>query len=419
MKKAFINKEKAEEITSRYPTPFYLYDETGIRKNDMRLKQAFQWNKGYKEYFAVKATPNPAILKIMKECGNGVDCSSYTELLMAQRCGFHGKEIMFSSNDTPREDFALAAKLGAVINLDDIGHISFLKEILGSFPAVMSCRYNPGEIFQLEKTHEGFQVMDKPEDSKFGMTKEQIFSAYRQLQQEGVQEFGLHAFLASNTLSNEYYPALSRIIFQLAVDLKNETGANITFINLSGGVGVPYRPDDVENDIIAIGEGVQKAYEDILAPAGMGNIRIYTELGRYMLAPYGALIARVIHKKKTYREYIGIDANSCNLLRPAMYGAYHHITVLGKENHPCDHIYDVVGNLCENNDKLAVNRKLPEIQTGDLLFIHDAGAHGFSMGYNYNGRLRSSELLLKEDGTVKCIRRAETPDDYFRTLIWD
>lgn len=418
MKKTFVTKEQLDQITAQYPTPFHLYDEAGIRNNVRRLQKAFSWNKGFREYFAVKATPNPSILKIMKEEGCGLDTASLTELMMAERLQFPGNKIMFSSNDTPAEDFKKAVELHAIINLDDIGHIDFLKSIIGKLPEKMCCRYNPGGTFTLGASKEGFQVMGELEENKFGMTKEQIFEAYKRLKEEGVKEFGLHAFLASNTLSDEYYPALARIIFTLAVELKEKLDVHITFINLSGGIGVPYKPDDRENDIMAIGEGVRKAYEEILVPAGMDDIAIYTELGRYMLAPYGCLVTHVIHLKDTYRHYAGIDANSCNLMRPAMYGAYHHITVMGKENQPCDHVYDVVGNLCENNDKLAVQRHLPKLDVGDTLVIHDTGAHGFSMGYNYNGRLRSAEILLCEDGTTRLIRRAETPDDYFSTMIW-
>ena len=419
MKKTFVTKEQLENIIQTYPTPFYLYDEAGIEKTLQDMKKAFAWNPGYREYFAVKATPNPSILKIVKEQGGGVDTSSYTELIMSDKVGFRGDDIMFSSNDTPPEDFQLADSLHAIINLDDIGHIPFLDNLLEKYPKKMSCRYNPGGTFTAGESKEGFQVMDRPEDAKFGMTRPQIFDAFRMLKERGVEEFGLHAFLASNTLSNEYYPALARVIFQLAVDLQKETGCHITFINLSGGIGIPYKPDQSANDIFAIGEGVKKVYDEILVPAGMDDVRILTESGRFVTGPYGYLVTRVLHLKDTYRHYAGVDANSCNLMRPAMYGAYHHITVMGKENDPIYQNYDVTGNLCENNDKLAVNRPLPKLEVGDILVIHDAGAHGFSMGYNYNGRLRSAELLLKKDGSVKLIRRAETPDDYFQTLIWD
>lgn len=406
----FVTKEQLEEIASHYATPFYLYDEKGIRETARRVNKAFSWNKGFKEYFAVKATPTPGILKILHEEGCGADCSSYTELLMADAVGFKGDEIMFSSNDTPAEDFQLARKLNATINLDDITHIDFLEQV-ADIPDTISCRFNPGGHFAIANN-----IMDNPGDAKYGMTREQLTEAYKRLMAKGVKHFGLHAFLASNTVTNDYYPELARILFKVAVELKEETGASIEFINLSGGVGIPYRPEQPENDIMVIGEGVRKAFEEVLVPAGMGNVRLYTEMGRYMLAPYGALISRVIHQKHIYKEYIGLDACAANLMRPAIYGAYHHITVMGKENAPCDHKYDVIGGLCENNDKFAIDRMLPEINIGDLVFIHDAGAHGFAMGYNYNGKLRSAELLLKEDGSVEMIRRAETPADYFATF---
>ncbi|WP_295856320.1 diaminopimelate decarboxylase [uncultured Oscillibacter sp.] len=418
MKKPFVTKEQLDAIAARYPTPFYLYDERGIRENARRLKAAFAWNPGFREYFAVKATPTPAILKLLHEEGCGCDCSSLTELMMSDRCGIRGEEIVFSSNNTPAEEYQLADKLGAVINLDDITHVDFLEQAIGHIPEKICCRYNPGGVFTLGQTREGFQVMDNPGEAKYGMTRAQIADAFRMLRDRGAKEFGLHAFLASNTLSNEYYPQLAKVLFQLAVELKEETGCHITFIDLSGGVGVPYLPDAPENDIAAIGEGVRRVYEEVLVPAGMGDVALYSELGRFMLAPYGCLVTRAIHEKHIYKEYIGVDACACNLMRPAMYGSYHHITVMGKENAPCDHKYDVAGGLCENNDKFAIDRMLPKIDRGDLLVIHDAGAHGFSMGYNYNGKLRSAELLLREDGSVDQIRRAETPDDYFATLVW-
>ena len=418
MKTPFVTKQQLETIAEQYPTPFHIYDEAGIRANARRLQEAFAWNPGFREYFAVKATPTPAILKILKEEGCGCDCSSLAELIMADRIGAAGEEIMFSSNNTPAEDYQKAAQLNAIINLDDLTMVDALEEAIGSIPAKICCRYNPGGVFTLGEAREGFQVMDNPGDAKFGMTRPQISEAFRRLASKGVTEFGIHSFLASNTISNEYYPALARILFRLAVELKEETGVHITFINLSGGVGVPYRPEQPANDIFAIGEGVRKAYEEILVPAGMGDIALYTELGRFMLAPYGHLVTRAIHKKHIYKEYIGVDACACDLMRPAMYNAYHHITVMGKEDAPCDHQYDVTGGLCENNDKFAVDRMLPRIDRGDLLVFHDTGAHGHAMGYNYNGKLRSAELLLKEDGSVELIRRAETLEDYFRTVVW-
>lgn len=406
----FVNKEQLENIASQYPTPFYLYDEAGIRKTARLVNQAFSWNKGFKEYFAVKATPNPTLLKILREEGCGADCSSYTELLMSDAVGFQESEIMFSSNATPAEDFQLARKLNVTINLDDITHIDFLEQV-ADIPETISCRYNPGGQFAIANN-----IMDNPGDAKYGLTRPQMTEAYKKLLAKGVKHFGMHAFLASNTVTNDYYPELARILFQVAVELKEETGAHIEFINLSGGIGIAYKPDQPENDILAIGEGVRKAYEEILVPAGMGDVKIFTELGRYMLAPHGALVARAIHEKHTHKEYIGLDACAANLMRPAIYGSYHHITVMGKEDAPCDHKYDVTGGLCENNDKFAIDRMLPEIEKGDLIFIHDAGAHGFAMGYNYNGKLRSAEILLQEDGSTKMIRRAETPADYFATF---
>ena len=410
-KKPFVTLEQLREIEKTYPTPFYIYDERGIRENAARLKQAFSWNKGYKEYFAVKATPNPFLLNILKDMGCGTDCSSMTELMMSRACGFSGPDIMFSSNDTPPEEFAYAKKLGAIINLDDITHIQCLEETLGHIPETISCRFNPGGLFKISN-----DIMDNPGDSKYGMTTEQIGQAFKILKEKGAKHFGIHAFLASNTVTNEYYPMLAKILFELAVKLKEETGVHIAFINLSGGIGIPYRPDQEPNDILTIGDGVRRVYEEILVPAGMEDVALCTELGRFMMGPYGALVTKAIHEKHTYKEYVGVDACAVNLMRPAMYGAYHHITVMGREDEPCTRMYDVVGSLCENNDKFAIDRMLPEIRKGDLLFIHDAGAHGFAMGYNYNGKLKSAELLLKEDGTVEMIRRAETPEDYFATF---
>ena len=406
----YITKEKAEQIAQKYPTPFYLYDEAGIRKRARLVNKAFAWNKGFKEYFAVKATPNPYILQILKEEGCGADCSSLTELQMSHAAGLTGRDVMFSSNETPAEDMQLAKKMGAIINLDDLTHVEFLEQVAG-IPETICCRFNPGGHFAIANS-----IMDNPGDSKYGMTREQMVQAYKMLMQKGAKHFGIHAFLASNTVTNAYYPELARQLFTLAVELKKETGADITFINLSGGVGVSYHPEQAENDILAIGEGVRKVFEEVLVPAGMGNVSLFTEMGRFMLAPFGALVTRAIHEKHIYKEYIGVDACAANLMRPAMYGSYHHITVLGKENAELSHVYDVVGGLCENNDKFAIDRKLPEIEKGDLLFIHDAGAHGFSMGYNYNGKLRSAELLLQENGEVKMIRRAEEPKDYFATF---
>ena len=410
-KKAFVTKEKVEEIVKKYPTPFHIYDEKGIRENAEALREAFSWNSGYKEFFAVKATPNPFLINILRDYGCGCDCSSLTELMLSDAVGIRGEDIMFSSNDTPAEEFAYAAKLGAIINLDDITHIDFLEKTLGYLPKTLSCRFNPGGYFSL-----GTDIMDNPGDAKYGFTTEQMFEGYRILKSRGVENFGIHAFLASNTVTNEYYPVLARQLFELAVQLKEKTGAHITFINLSGGIGTPYKPGQEGNDIRVIGAEVRKAYEEILTPAGMGDVAIYTELGRFMMAPYGHLVTKVIHEKHTYKEYLGVDACAVNLMRPAMYGAYHHITVLGKEKEVCDYMYDVTGSLCENNDKFAIDRMLPKVEIGDYIVIHDTGAHGFSMGYNYNGKLKSAELLLHEDGSVELIRRAETPKDYFATF---
>ncbi|MCD8120215.1 MAG: diaminopimelate decarboxylase [Lachnospiraceae bacterium] len=411
-KKPFVTLDLLKEIDKTYSTPYHIYDEAGMRKNAEELYSAFSWNPGYREYFAVKATPTPAILKLFKDCGCGLDCSSLTELMLAERIGITGDKIMFSSNATPAEEFVYAAKLGATINLDDFTHIAFLKKVAG-IPETICCRYNPGGVFVLDNG-----IMDHPADAKYGFTKEQMIEGFRILKQEGVKNFGIHSFLASNTVTNAYYPALARVLFELAVELKEKTGAHITFINLSGGIGIPYRPDQEKNDIFRIAEGVRQAYEEVLVPNGMGDVAIYTELGRYMTGPYGHLVTKAVHEKHIYKEYIGCDACAANLMRPAMYGAYHHITVMGKEDVPCDHKYDITGSLCENNDKFAIDRMLPKIEIGDFLVIHDTGAHGFSMGYNYNGRLRSAELLLKTDGSVEMIRRAETPEDYFATMIF-
>ena len=407
----FVTKEQIEEIVKIYPTPFHLYDEAGIRANAKAVKEAFAWNKGFREYFAVKATPNPFLINILKDYDFGCDCSSLTELMMAKACGMDGEHIMFSSNETPLEEFAYANELGAIINLDDFTHIQCIEDTLGYIPETISCRYNPGGVFAMSNG-----IMDNPGDSKYGMTKEQLFEAYKVMKAKGAKHFGVHAFLASNTVTNEYYPKLARQLFELVVELQKETGCHIAFVNLSGGVGVPYTPDQEPNDIYAIGEGVHKAFDEVLVPAGMGDVAIYAEMGRFMMAPYGCLVTKAVHEKHIYKEYIGVDACAVNLMRPAMYGSYHHITVLGKEDAPCTETYDVVGSLCENNDKFAIDRKLPKIDKGDYLVIHDTGAHGFAMGYSYNGKLKSAELLLQEDGSVKMIRRAETPADYFATF---
>ena len=406
----FLTLEKAKEIREQIPTPFYVYDEAGIRTNARALKAAFSWNPGFKEFFAVKATPNPFLLKILHEEGCGCDCATYTELLLSEAVGITGHDVIFSSNDTPALDMRKAREMGVYINLDDATYVDFLAS-MGPVPETVCLRYNPGGSFSLGNT-----IMDMPRDAKYGMTEDQMAGAITRLMKLGTKHFGVHAFLASNTTTNEYYPALAGQLFRLAVRLRNATGAHISFIDLSGGIGVDYRPEQPKCDIGVIGEGVRVKYEEILTPNDMGDVAIFTELGRFMLAPYGHLISTVIHEKHIYREYVGLDACAANLMRPAMYGAYHHITVLGKEDALLDHVYDVTGGLCENNDKFAVERSLPEIQIGDIVAIHDTGAHGFSMGYNYNGKLRSAEVLLKKDGSFQLIRRAETPEDYFATF---
>ena len=405
----FLTLEKAKEIREQIPTPFHVYDEAGIRANARALKAAFSWNPGFKEFFAVKATPNPFLLKILHEEGCGCDCATYTELLLSEAVGITGHDVVFSSNVTPELDMRKAREMGVYINLDDATYVDFLAS-MGPVPETVCLRYNPGGSFSLGNT-----IMDMPRDAKYGMTEDQMAGAITRLMKLGTKHFGVHAFLASNTTTNEYYPALAGQLFRLAVRLRNATGAHISFIDLSGGIGVDYRPEQPRCDIGVIGEGVRVKYEEILTPNDMGDVAIFTELGRFMLAPYGHLISTVIHEKHIYREYVGLDACAANLMRPAMYGAYHHITVLGKEDAILDHVYDVTGGLCENNDKFAIERSLPEIQIGDIVAIHDTGAHGFSMGYNYNGKLRSAEVLLKEDGSFQLIRRAETPEDYFAT----
>ena len=411
-KTSFLTLSKAQEIRETVPTPFHIYDEQGIRENARALKAAFGWNKGFREYFAVKATPNPYILQILKEEGCGCDCATYTELLLAEAVGVTGHDVMFSSNVTPEKDMRKAYEMGAYINLDDATHVEFLERITdGNVPETVCLRYNPGGSFSLGNT-----IMDMPRDAKYGMTEDQMAGAMSRLMALGTKHFGIHAFLASNTTTNEYYPELAANLFRLAVRLRNATGARISFINLSGGIGVDYRPEQPSCDIGVIGEGVRTRYEQIMTPAGMGDVAIFTELGRFMLAPYGHLVATVLHKKHIYREYVGLDACAADLMRPAMYGAYHHITVLGKENAILDHVYDVTGGLCENNDKFAIERSLPKIDIGDILVLHDTGAHGHAMGYNYNGKLRSAEVLLKPDGSFKLIRRAERPSDYFATF---
>ena len=409
-KRPFVTLEKVQEIIRTIPTPFHIYDEAGIRANARAVREAFSWNRGFREYFAVKATPNPYILKILSEEGCGCDCATYTELLLAEAVGITGHNVMFSSNVTPEKDMRKAWEMGAYINLDDATYVDFLAK-MGPLPETVCLRYNPGGSFSLGNT-----IMDMPRDAKYGMTEDQLAGAILRLQKLGVKHFGIHAFLASNTTTNAYYPELASKLFRLAVRMRNATGAHIAFVNLSGGIGVDYRPEQPSCDIRLIGQGVEEKFQQILVPEGMEDVAIFSELGRFMLAPYGELISTVLHQKHIYREYVGLDACAADLMRPAMYGAYHHITVLGKEDAVLDHVYDVTGGLCENNDKFAIERSLPEIQIGDILAIHDTGAHGHCMGYNYNGKLRGAEVLLHKDGSFQLIRRAETPGDYFATL---
>lgn len=408
IKKLPFDKVKIEEITKSYPTPFHIYDEQALRERARALKAAFSWNKGFREYYAVKACPNPKLLQILMEEGCGLDCSSYAELLLAKAVGASGMDIMFSANAMPAEEFVYARKLNAYINLDDYSHIDFLKEN-GGIPETVSCRFNPGEF------RFGNAIMGNPAEAKFGFTREQLTKGFKKLQSMGAKRFGLHAFLVSNTTDAAYYPALAALLFQTALELHKETGAEIAFLNLSGGIGIPYKPEDKPADIALIGEKVREAYEKAFADSSL-RPAIFTELGRYMTGPVGYLVMRAIHKKDTHKQFLGMDACAVDLMRPAMYGTYHHITVLGKENEPNDHTYDVTGALCENNDKFAINRGLPKVERGDILVVHDTGAHGYAMGYNYNGRLKHAELLLRKDGTVSMIRRAETVKDYFATL---
>ena len=397
----------------QFPTPFHLYDEKGIRETARKVREAFSWCPDFREYYAVKALPNPQILKILREEGCGLDCSSETELLLAKRCGFTGEEIMFSANAMPPGEFELARSLGAYINLDDVTDIDLLKDH-GGIPETVCIRYNTGGSFAMH----GNQIMGNPGEAKYGWTKAQLQPGLMKLRSLGVRRFGIHAFLASNMTDPDYYPSLAGILMEEAAELSESTGLPCAFINLSGGIGIPYQSDVPAVDILQVGEGVRKEYERVFGEPAEGKPGIKTELGRYMTGPYGFVVTHAVHEKNTYKHYIGVDACAVQLIRPAMYGAYHEISVVGKENAPRDHLYDITGSLCENNDKFAIDRMLPEIHIGDLLVIHDAGAHSFSMGYQYNGRLRAAEVLLQPDGTFRLIRRAETPDDYFATLIW-
>ena len=395
----------------QFPTPFHIYDEAGIRKTAQAVNAAFSWAPDFKEYFAVKALPNPAILKIFKEEGCGLDCSSECELLLAEMSGFRGVEIMFSANAMPPEEFDHARALGAIVNLDDISDIDILAAH-GGIPETVCIRYNPGGDFTL-----GNAIMGSPGESKYGWTKEQVPVGLARLKAMGVKRFGLHAFLSSNTIDNSYYPKLAGILFELGADMAEKCAMPLAFVNLSGGIGIPYRPEIPAADIAAIGDGVRQEYTRVFGDPAKAQVAIKTELGRYMTGPHGWLVTHAVHEKKIHKDYIGVDACASNLMRPAMYGAYHHIHVCGKREAPADHVYDVTGCLCENNDKFAIDRPLPEICKGDLLVIHDTGAHGFAMGYQYNGRLRSAEILYTKEGEFRLIRRAETPEDYFSTLV--
>jgi diaminopimelate decarboxylase len=410
-KKLPFTKAEIEQIIKTHPTPFHIYDERAIKENALRFLRAFSWIPGFKEYFAVKACPNPKLVKLLGGLGFGTDCSSMAELVLSEKVGIAGEDIMFTSNDTPAEEYKKARKLGAIINLDDISHIDYIKQHAG-IPEVMSIRYNPGP------RRTGNAIIGNPVEAKYGFTHEQMFEGYARLQQFGVQRFGLHSFIISNDIDRSHYVATARMLFLLAAEVKAATGVRIEFINLSGGLGIPYRPEQEAVDIEALSREIREVYDEVLRPVGLHPMKIFTECGRYITGPYGYLVSTVLHKKNIYREYVGLDACMANLMRPALYGAYHHISVLGKETASSDHAYDVTGSLCENNDKFAIQRNLPEIEIGDIVVIHDAGAHGHAMGFNYNGKLRSAELLLKEDRSVELIRRAETIDDYFATAIF-
>ncbi len=404
-----FSQEQLEQIAQKYPTPFHIYDERAIRQNARRLIKAFAWNPGFKEYFAVKATPNPFILAILKEEGFGADCSSLPELLLAEKVGITGSEIMFSSNDTPAAEFVKARELNATINLDDISHISFL-ERNGGIPELVSVRYNPGRL------RSGSFIMGKPEEAKYGFTRSQVFTGLDLLRNKGAKRFGLHTFIASNELNPQYFVDTAKMLFELAVEIKGRLGLRIEFVNISGGIGIPYRPGEKSVDLESVSAGIQAAYREIVVSNGLDPLSLFMECGRMVTGPYGYLVSRVLHIKDTYKRFVGLDASMANLMRPGMYGAYHHISVAGKEHLHSDQVYDVTGSLCESIDRFAVDRPLPKIEIGDLLVIHDTGAHGHAMGFNYNGKLRSAELLLREDGSVFEIRRAEKVEDYFATL---
>ncbi len=404
-----FTREQIERIIGQHPTPFHIYDERGIRENAARLKEAFAWAPGFREFFAVKACPNPYILRIMKEEGFGADCSSLPELILAEKVGLTGEMIMFSSNDTPYVEYQKARELGAIINLDDISHIPYLQRHAG-LPELVCFRYNPGPL------RGGNAIIGKPEEAKYGFTREQLFQGYRTVREAGVKRFGLHTMVASNELNPQYFIDTARMLYELAIELDRELGIRLEFVNVGGGIGVPYRPEQQAVDLELVGKGMREAYDATIRAAGLDPVRLYMEMGRLMTGPYGYLVTRVLHLKDTYKRYVGLDACMANLMRPAIYGAYHHITVMGREDRPREQVYDVTGSLCENNDKFAIDRPLPRIEIGDILVIHEAGAHGHAMGFNYNGKLRSAELLLRPDGSVEQIRRAETVEDYFATL---
>jgi diaminopimelate decarboxylase len=398
-----------EGILTNHPTPFHIYDEKAIRENARALSRAFSWADGFREFFAVKACPNPHILKIMREEGFGADASSLAELILAERVGMSGDRIMFTSNDTPAPEYKKARELDAIINLDDLSHIPFLERHAG-LPELISFRYNPGPL------RGGNAIIGKPEEAKYGFTREQLFEGYRAAREKGVKRFGLHSMIVSNELAVGYHLETARMLFDLVGDIARELGIRFEFVNLGGGFGIPYKPEQTAMDWQELSSGIRELYEQKVKARGLHPLKLFMECGRAITGPYGYLVSRVLHLKRTYRDYVGLDASMANLMRPALYGAYHHITVIGKERAPSDHVYDVTGSLCENNDKFAIQRKLPAIEVGDVVVIHDTGAHGHAMGFNYNGKLRSAELLLKSDGTVQKIRRAETIEDYFATL---
>ena len=411
-KKFPLSVEETHALIERYPTPFHLYDEAKIRANFRRLRDAFAWAPHFREHFAVKALPNPRIVQLLHEEGAGTDCSSIAELLISEAAGVTGEEIMLTSNDTPYDEFQKAIALGAVINLDDITHLDYMAQYAG-LPELLSFRYNPGDLI------EGNNIIGKPMEAKYGLTRPQLFEAYAHAREMGVQRFGLHTMVISSELRTEAFLLTARIMFELAAELKTQLDITPEFINLGGGFGIPYRPEESPVDYVAVGAGVQRLYNHIMVPAGLGDVGIRTESGRAMTGDAGWLVSTVLHEKDTYKHYIGLDSCMANLMRPALYGAYHHITVLGKEHAPADPIYDITGSLCENNDKFAIDRALPKIDIGDIVIIHDTGAHGSAMGFNYNGKLHCAELLRRTDGSIELIRRAQTIDDYFATLKYD